>query len=129
MSDEAGHSIGARIDERLAALFRELCRKELLDERKTEELVSQATSRPAATRPHSGRAPAPALGRTVAQRDIGTPRRHQLGLAGSVSNGRQRPSPPQSPGLAISFGASSGPGGEPPLGEPSRLLRMSWRTL
>jgi hypothetical protein len=89
MSDEAGHSIGARIDERLAALFRELCRKELLDERKTEELVSQATSRPAATRPHSGRAPAPALARAALQEDAGSPHSHRQRLR-HVASGRHQ---------------------------------------
>ena len=69
MSDEADLGVGAEVDARLATLFRELCRRELLDERQAEELVGQAMSRPAARPPHAGRAPTPALGRAAMRRD------------------------------------------------------------
>ena len=42
MSDAAGLNVGAVIDERLAARFRELCRKELLGERDRRMTVERA---------------------------------------------------------------------------------------
>ena len=57
--------IGSTIDKCLAALFRELCRRELLGERETAALVSQATKRPVGLRPY---APTPALCRVAMQR-------------------------------------------------------------
>ena len=59
--------IGSMIDERLATLFRELCRRELLGERETAALVSQATECPASLRTYSG-APTPVLCRAAMQR-------------------------------------------------------------
>jgi hypothetical protein len=70
MSDEADLGVGAEVDARLATLFRELCRRELLDERQTEDLVGRAMSRLGAP-PHAGRAPTPALGRAAMRRDPG----------------------------------------------------------
>jgi hypothetical protein len=59
--------IGSMIDERLATLFRELCRRELLGERETAALVSQATERPAGLRAYPG-APTLALRGATMQR-------------------------------------------------------------
>lgn len=80
MSHEAGLNVGAKIDARLAMLFRQLCRKELLDEHETEELVGQAMSRPAAMRPHPSRTPALALDRAALPQDTGSPHHHQQGF-------------------------------------------------
>src|ERR671929_2150575 len=80
MSNEAGLNVGAKIDARLAMLFRQLCRKELLDEHETEELVGQAMSRPAAMRPHPSRTPALALDRAALLQDTGSPHHQQQGF-------------------------------------------------
>ena len=89
MSDDAGLDVGSRIDARLATLFRQLCRKELLDEHETEELVSQAMSRPATTRTRSVRTPAPALTRAALQEDAGSPHSHRQRLRHVASGGHQ----------------------------------------
>ena len=91
MSDDAGLDVGSRIDARLATLFRQLCRTELLNERETEELVSQAMSRPAATQPRSGRTPATTLARAALQEDTGSPHDRQQRLGHAASGGRQGP--------------------------------------
>ncbi len=77
MRDEVSLDAGGRVDERLAGLFRELCRKEFLDEHETEALVGQATSRPAAVRPRPGHAPAPVLRTTTARPDSDAPHRYR----------------------------------------------------
>ena len=65
MSDDADlDRIGAVIEHRLATLFRELCRRELLGDEETEVLVQQATHRPAALSICDGDVPTPQLRNT-----------------------------------------------------------------
>ncbi len=112
MSDDAGLDVGRRIDARLAAMFRQLCRKELLDEQQTEQLVGQALSRPAATRPHSGRTPAPALAREPCRKTPAARTAINRGLGTLLQMGIKAPHVPHSPELAGVSGTQSGPDGE-----------------
>ncbi len=66
MSDDADlNGIPAMIEDRLATLFRELCRRELLGDAETETLLQQVTSRPAALSRHGTSAPTAELRRTA----------------------------------------------------------------
>ncbi len=66
MSDDADlNGIPAMIEDRLATLFRELCRRELLGEAETETLAQQVTSRPAALSRYDSGAPTAELRRTA----------------------------------------------------------------
>ena len=90
MSDAAGLNVGAVIDERLAARFRELCRKELLGERETEELVSQAMSLPTVERPYPPGTAGPGVGRAAVQGETGTEWKRERKPESYASGGRRR---------------------------------------